>query len=272
MDRTWMLTCNDRDFAALGVTIERVTGLLDAPDVTYPTEHVPGCIGTVLLSDTPETGDRPIEAKGMLVADTPDELFARVGILKQWIRGRVLEIRSIHAPTVFYRGRYRSCRVREYDPQFGTHLPGGKAAADLTLRIVCDDPRGYGADDTVIAFAQTPTPVPQGTAAAEPVIRVMGPATNPMLTYRNAAGDVRGQHGVTWAVASGEFVEFHTPNRTILLYASGAITNLLPNETPGAAYDFITFDPADGDPSVEAWPTIEVSVGTAEALYPRTYW
>jgi hypothetical protein len=39
----------------------------------------------------------------------------------------------------------------------------------------------------------------------------------------------------------------------------------------GDASDFLTFDPLDGDPSVGAWPTLEVSVGTGEALYRETY-
>jgi hypothetical protein len=180
------LVVNDQDLADFGFVTQTVTGLLDAPGASYPTAKVPGRVGVVRLSRLPETPAREIRVNGLVEAASAAVLDAALGRLKQWLRQGDLELRAGHDLTKFYRGVLTGGVITAADPQFLA------TAASVQLTFLCVDPRAYGAEALAIGFTAARAPLPLGTAPSEPLIRVMGPAANPVLTYRKASGAVAG--------------------------------------------------------------------------------
>lgn len=258
---TVAVVINEQDLAAFGFIAESVTGVLDAPSVSYPTTKVPGRAGVVRLAIEPEMAPREIRLVGTLEATEPGTVDLMVGRLKQWLRGD-LELRTGYDLTKVYRAVCTSVVATTLDPQ---HLSW---YAPMTLTFTCDDPRAYGAEAQVIGFAGTRTPLPLGTAPSEPIIRIMGPATDPILTYRAANGAVLATHGFTIGLTTTDYLGLSTASATARVSRLGTETNAIATEASG---DFLIFDPADGDPSAGAWPTIEVSSGTGEAIYQRVF-
>jgi hypothetical protein len=261
------LVVNDQSLAQFGFVVDPmgISGLLDAASTKVPTGTVPGRPGAVRLALLPETEAREIHVAGHLIGTSIADLMARADYLKQWLArgGDDLEIRSGYDLTRFWRGALTGCVITGVEGQFYNPY----ATAELTF--TCADPRAYGAEATVVGFgAQSRAPCPLGTAPSEPLIRLMGPASNPVITYRSAAGAVVGSHGFTIALGNAEFLEVSTPDLTVIRHSGGAASDAIALEGSG---DFITLSPDDGDPMVGAWPTLETSSGTGEALWRKTY-
>jgi hypothetical protein len=119
-----------------------------------------------------------------------------------------------------------------------------------------------------VGIGATRQAIPLGTAVSAPTIRIMGAATNPVLTYRNAGGTVKQTMGFTVTLASTDYLEINGELFSITKYASGVASNGMALWTSG---DFPALDPQDGYPSIDSYPTLEVSAGTGEVLYRRTW-
>ena len=148
--------------------------------------------------------------------------------------------------------------------------PIAPEGADVAFRILCRDAYWKAAEPTLraLAVAATRYTLPLGTAPSSPIIRIMA-ATNPVLTYRSAGGTSLRTMTFTVTLASTDYLDINMQTRKIVKYASGTASNGASLLTSG---DFPwAFDPADGDVATSAWPTLEVSTGTAEALYWKSY-
>jgi hypothetical protein len=116
--------------------------------------------------------------------------------------------------------------------------------------------------------------VPLGSAPVNPVIRVLAPAgsvTNPTVTYRDIAGNIRGQLGLTQVLATTDWIEINMDTKVVSRVLSGVVSG----PVPILSGDFFALDPADGDQINGTGPTLEVaaSVGapTGLALYRRMW-
>jgi phage-related protein len=112
------------------------------------------------------------------------------------------------------------------------------------------------------------TGIPLGTAVSAPLIRVLGAATNPVITYRDKSGAVRQSMTLTITLAATDYLEIDCELFTITKYVSGVASNGITLLTAG---DFIALDPQDGDYANGVWPTLEISAGSAEVLYRKAW-
>jgi len=155
-------------------------------------------------------------------------------------------------------------------------LPFGPSLSPLasrgTLSFVADDEvywRDVEPTTRALAVAATRYAVPLGTAPSTPVIRIMGAATNPVLTYRDAGGASVRSITFTATLTSSEYLDIDMRRGRVQRVTSGTAANGIGLITGG---DFPwALDPQDGDYGTSSWPTVEVSAGTGEVLWYRRW-
>jgi hypothetical protein len=121
-----------------------------------------------------------------------------------------------------------------------------------------------------IAAASTRYTLPLGTAPSAPIIRVMGAATTPSVVYRNSAGVVQVQIAVP-TLTSTEYADLNMETLTLQKVSSGTGTDISGLITVTTGSLPFALDPAHGNYELSAWPTLEVTAGTAEVLYTKRY-
>jgi hypothetical protein len=124
---------------------------------------------------------------------------------------------------------------------------------------------------TAVAVPSTNTryALPQGTAPTSLIIRVMGAATTPTLTVR--ASDGRTLHAITLATLSGgEWYDLDSGRGVVEKVVAGVRSNGASSVTSGTFPVRMTLGSWNYRES--AWPTVEVSSGSAEVLYTKRYW
>lgn len=143
-------------------------------------------------------------------------------------------------------------------------------ASRITMEFRCHD-EPYWRDvepmTRAIAAAATRYTIPLGTAPSSAIVRVMGSATTPVVTYRDAGGAVVFTMSITLTLASTEYVDLDMRRGKITKFASGAPTGI---HIGTGTFPF-ALDPQDGDYATSAWPTIEISTGSAEVVWWRRW-
>ena len=163
-------------------------------------------------------------------------------------------------------GRLRALTILPFGPSLSP------LASRATIDLLCDDEvywRDVEPTTRALAVAGTRYPVPLGTAPSSPIIRIMGSATDPSVTYRDAGGAAVRTMGFTVTLASTDYLDIDMRRGRIQKVASGVATNgialLTSGQFPWA------LDPQDGERETAAWPTLEVSTGTGEVLFWRQW-
>lgn len=144
--------------------------------------------------------------------------------------------------------------------------------SDFTLALLAPDAVWRdAAGHIVVSVAATATRynLPLGTAPVAPKLTILGAATTPTVTIRDAGGAAQVTL-VFGTLTSSETLEVDCEAGTIVKYSSGAATNGMSLLTSGT-FPF-RLDPAWGDYASSRWPTIETSAGQAEVLYAKRYW
>lgn len=146
---------------------------------------------------------------------------------------------------------------------------------DVAIRFLCPNPVWEVAEPRILAMpSATPTryDLTLETAAVFPVIRIMGSVANPVITYRAADGSVVWQLGFTVTLAAtNDWLELDFWRGRIWKYASGVQTAAESLLTTGQADFPRPFDPHDGDVATAQYPTLDVSAGTAMAMWWNGY-
>lgn len=113
--------------------------------------------------------------------------------------------------------------------------------------------------------------IPLGLGPSDFILNIMGSATNPVVTYRNAGGTVVWELTITATLATTDYLSFDSRTGLISRYNSGTYSDGIGLLTTGHDVWPLPLDPQDGDPSILEWPTLQVSAGSAEVLYSKTY-
>jgi hypothetical protein len=147
--------------------------------------------------------------------------------------------------------------------------------APIVSRLVADFlcPSGYWQDIDPWSRVITTTArsVQLGTAPSSPIIRIMGAATNPVLTYRSVDGTAQKTLTITGTLAAtNDWIDIDMRTGVIRAYVSGVISNAF--TTYAITGDFPwAFDPQDGDFATGGWPTLECSAGGCIAYWWSRY-
>jgi hypothetical protein len=243
--------------AAYGLQLGGSEGARHLPTRRLSTLTIPGTPGVTALA-SPETDARPITLSGFLQGATAvDVRNKRDKLLAVLRRGRVT-IRLADAPT-------REMAVDITDAQVAT------AAAQmlsrtlpLTIQALALSPWWRDTTDSTVSLTTTPAAIPLGTAPSLPVLTCDTPGAVLTVTHRDTLGAV-----VTTLVMAG--LEPDVPvvidcaARTIRQGLASALHTLLSGDFP--VLDVVS----QGDFAASAWPTLQVSQGTARCTYRRAW-
>lgn len=255
---TW--TINGVDPRTLGLIISDVSGWLDAAAASRPATTIPGRAGQRALTLAPDLAPRRLVARGIVAATSVQAARDSLDALRALFDAPSLAVSFTDAPTRAVMAALEAFTV----PVAPAQMIARQLPVEITLLAL--DPIATDVAGTVVSATSVAAPLPLGTAPSAPVLRILGPATNPVVTYRDARGVARQTLGLTVTLAATDYVEVDAGAMTITKVASGVSTNAITLLTSG---DFPIFDPLDGDRAAGAWPTLEVSAGTVEALYWR---
>lgn len=253
---------NELDLRRLGFITESVEGWLDSPSVLDRTTQLPGRVGAIILAPETETSPRTVTVNGLIKLGSSSAVRAAIDKLKNQISRGTLEVRFVdHLDRIIY-ARAQETQLVATQPQFTSPF------SRVALRFFCPDPLIYAKQGTLIGLITTATPIPLGTAVSAPTLRIMGPATNPVLTYRKADGTATQSMGFTITLAGTDYLEINCEVDTIKKVISGVETIDLNLLTSG---HFISLDPQDGDPDAQSFPSLELSAGTGEVMYRKAW-
>lgn len=257
-----VLYVNDVDLDAasgLGVKVGRIDGHRESPTRSVPSAPIPGRDGHVELADVATSGARIIRVDAVQVGSSTSDLLAKLDALKRLVLDGLVRVRTGDHSDREWIAR---CTLRA-----GVIGPWIKSRAhSLRFEFRCPDPLAQSLSDSVVDFSGGATQMPLGTAPSLPVIRI-GNATNPTLTYKDAAAATIAQMRFTITLGVGEFIDIDCLNQTII-DDQGANQVAALNPADG----FIVLDPYDATDVDGPWPTLESSSGTvATATYRKRF-
>lgn len=153
--------------------------------------------------------------------------------------------------------------------------PFGHSLAPLTSRVTvdfdCPFPYSQELEPTSRVITTTARALALGNAPSSPIIRIMGAATNPVLTYRDAGGTAQKTLTITGTLAAtNDWLDIDMRTGVIRKYASGVITNGFESYTITGDFPW-AFDPQDGDYLTSGWPTLTCSAGTCIAYWWKAF-
>lgn len=262
---TWSLTVNGTDLATWGFYPVEGEGVFGVADRTILTAPVFGRAGT-LISGSVE-GARVLTVTGTLTstAKTIAGLETNADAFKDLLRGGEVRLVRDNGSTA---ARSITGWVGKIDVRPIGH-PLAPTDSRVTFTVTCRDAYWGAVEPTSRVLGTTRKTVELGTAPSTGIIRIIT-GTNPVLTYRDAAGTA--QKTMTFTVtlaATNDWLEIDMRRGTITKSLTGVQSNGLSLLTSG---DFPwAFDPHDGDPSTAAYPTLELSTGTGIAYWWKAY-
>jgi predicted phage tail component-like protein len=255
------LRVNGFDLSDLGLAVGAWPGLLDIPTTSPEPQALPGRAGGVLTTVEVAVGTRDVTIRGTLIAASVAEARDRWHKIKARLDQGLVELVFGDEPTLRIHALLRSGEMVPYG--HATSAGGGK----VSLQFLCPDPYRESIEPTIVAIGSAPTPLPMGTAPVAPIIQLMG-ATDPILTYRDQAGEIRGQLALTVTLEANDYLDINGPTSGMTLVESGVRSNGIGALTAGT---FLVLDARDGDLGTGAWPTLEVSSGTGIVLYRKRW-
>lgn len=262
------LYLNDYDTSRLGLTVEQVDGWLDAPSHRDRVSQLPTRVGAIILAPDAETAPRSITVSGVITATSLRLVRTAVDNLKARLFAGTVEVRfRDHVDRVVY-ARCEEKRVVASPPQFADAVTG-RSWTRISFALFCPDPLIYAREATVVGFSDLRREAPLGTAVSAPTLRIMGPATNPTIRYRDVRGAIRTEMEFgALSLLSTDYLEIDCERFTVKQFTSGVESNAIDELT--SAGTFVALDPQDGDGDA-SYPTLEVTSGTGEALYRRSW-
>lgn len=261
---------NGLSLASLGFVLDEASGPADGLERTDQTVELPQGVGSFLGTAQGRVAPRTLVIAGSLLATTQSTLDDAQDAIKAACGAGLVEVRLVTRDVV-YRGRLVGLSIARTAPQLRTTNP----AARCTLRFLCHDPFAYDRTPNVIGFGSTRVAIPLGTAPSRgrswwsAIITIAGAATDPTLTYSDAAGNALGTMAFTFDPTVADAIEIDVGRSLVTRIQSGVRDNGLPYLTAG--YTFPALDPADGDYATSQWPGLAVSSGSASIRYFRAF-
>jgi hypothetical protein len=243
--------------AAYGLQLSVSDGARDLPARRLATLTVPQVPGLAMLAE-PQIDARTLSLAGFLQGTTAiDVRGKRDRLLAVLRRGRVT-LRLADEPTREIPVEITTSRV----------TAGGAMMLARTLPIqieaVALSPWWRDTTESTVSLSTTPAAIPLGTAPSLPVLTCSAPGAVLTVTLRDTLGAVV----TTLAMAGLEPdvpVVIDCAARTIRQGIASALHTLLSGDFP--VLDVVS----QGDFAAGAWPTLQVSQGTAVCTYRRAW-
>ena len=252
------LLVDGTDVSTYGLVVSEIEGWRDGPKAGWPDVQPIGRIGSVRTSTEPTIEQRNLRITGTALATSLSNLLSNLDNLKVLLGTSERTFIFTDDETRKFVGRVTGVSARGINP----HLT--QRGCEIEIDVLMNDPRIFATTSTTVSsIGASATDLPLGTAISIPTITVSTAGTF-TLTYKNSAGTTVSELTITGATAP-----------VVINMDAGTITDAGGNAIPylGTTDDFpFYFDPQDGDYPTSDWPTLEVSAGTAEAVYDKAYW
>lgn len=251
----------------LSYWIDGMAGWADVPSRALTTVAVPGRLGAVVTRA--QEGARDLEVRGIL---SP---VSAVHADRQRAEDQLRALAASGLVTVVVEDPWSGIERATDGICVGvTVAPVARArpirayGLEVTVRLVCPDATWRDVAWQIVGVGAAPTPMPMGSAPVAPLVRILGSATNPLLRLRRPGGPTISQSTFTITLGASDWLEIDCATYRIEQVVSG---------TRSAAYAVYSGDPLPvllpphGLWSVESWPTLEVTSGTALVTYERRW-
>jgi len=254
---------NGYDLGQIGVTTESdLSGWRDSLTGVNRITTLPERAGAVALARPGEYEPRRIVVSVVQHASTLEQLKTWADELKARLSEAVLEVEfGDRAGRVFFAILDGGVSINGIPPALI------QKAHRARFTLLCQDAQGYERDGTVVDFTAAKVECPQGTGVSVPLIRIAGPVTNPVVTYRDARGTSIQTLGLTATIAADQWRDIDCELHTIVDQAGA---NKISELTSG---DFIAIDAHDSAGESGPYATLEVSPTPqlAQASYRRAW-
>lgn len=245
--------------------IDGLAGWADLPGRTLAQTPVPGRVGPI-VTRLQETG-RELTIAGTLspLSGLHTDRQAAEDALRQLLAQGLVTVTVRDAASGIDRAIDGVCTSLTVRPVAHAR-PLRAYGLAIDARLVCPDSCWRETNLQLVAFGAAPTAMPLGTAPVAPLVRLCGPATNPILRYRLGGGPVLRNCTFTVTLGSADWLEVDCSSYRIEQVASG---------TRSSAYavysgdDLPVLEPGHGLGT--RGPTLEVTSGTALAIYERRW-
>ena len=258
------ITVNGFDLATVGFRSANVDQYLAAPGFNLALAEVAGRDDTLRMgSTTPQP--RRIAVAGWIRAADRATLRLYADRFKGRLRGGDLRVVFPDEPGRFIVGFAEQVTLPPIAPVYA------QTAVNANWSLVCPDPHFYDADLTTVALSATAAAVPLGSGPVRPIVTISGPATDPVVIYRDSGGVERARMSFTGtSIGSGASIVLDCTRMTII---SGAGVNMA-NALVGASR-WIVLDPYHAAGPAGPWPTLAVTGlgtgGSAKVEYRRAW-
>lgn len=266
---------NTFDVSAFGLIVERVDGIDDLAQLTYPTAESPDADGVLRLRTTPTRAARALVIHGTMWAPSAAALRTQLDRLKFHCQDGDLVVSTAQHSGLEFLGACTGIEATLADPPLSARQTFAKVAVPIT----CFAAFARASTDNVVSFS-TSTPMPQGSARTRPVLTVLATGagcTDPVITLKNAVGitlatlDYSNAGGLALAVGDSLVIDCTTGAQekvTALLVRSNAAKY----RTMASTFP-IFLDPRDGDwlNATPTYPHLAGSLGSGAATFSATY-
>lgn len=250
------------DLSTLGVLEAEIPALDDGLDYDHQLLHVPGRDGRVRAGVDSPSREKRIEIVGAVSWQTHASVLAALDELKWRIEDREVPITVVDRLTRELTGTSESMRYPPIRPQVAQRM------LHFRWTFLAPEPLWYETTETVVNFLAGAAQAPLGSARARPVITIVGPVTNPRVTYRDSAGVIRGEMLLNVVLAAGATLVVDTDARTITTDGKDA-HGILDDSTEFLVLDHRHYAAVGGP-----YPTLAISPSgavSAVARYKRTW-
>lgn len=255
------LTVNTKDLSTIGLILDVPGGWRHSAPRAHRHIQIPKRRGHLKVTASPVWEPRRLVLTGHIQGTSLANLRANHREIVSRLSDGLLTCSFADASTeVFY--AYMDESGVQVEPVGGA-LESRRQA--VTINLLCPDPRIYENSTTTVSATSTASVAcALGTAPVEPVIVTDG-ATTVSIIYKTSTGGAVATCGITSAAGSAPYT-FDMKAQTVLSSSGASVIAALTTGT-----DFFVLDPFDGDWPSSAWPTVQVSAGTANITYQRAY-
>lgn len=263
-----IITLNGYDLDTdLGLIPTTLPGFLGSEPRSLVTLDIPGQPGVTDAGVTPRIGAKILTINAMVKASSETTLYATLDRAKQAAGRGICEIKGPYSTTRAWYGTLQPFSAEAFMP---TQLNGW---ANVTLAFLCQSPFMVDTAPSTLSFGSTAVDVPLGTAPSRgrdqwsAIIEIVGAATTPTLTWKNASGDTLGTMAFTYSPSAGDSISVDLGRKLVTRTVAGVRSNAFSYVTAGYFWSDLSAD--DGDYYTSAWPKVSVSSGSGSLFYFR---
>lgn len=260
---------NDIDLGDYAFTASPVTKAWgDAPDLASPSVMTQGWPGPIWAGEPTLAQQRTLIVGGRIVSTSNALLLAAIDNMKAVCQDGAVRLRFADRPTQ----EYRDARCKSFPDTRNPNVLGG-LSTDLAIQFELATPQRFDVNALGYALSTSRLSCPLGTAPSKPVIVLStgGSATavvNPVITIRDAGGNVVQTMGFTGSIAQNDFWRIDAFRAQVTKSVAGTTSDGASLWTSG---DYPVLRPADGWFESSAWSTIELSSSSGTAVGTITY-